>query len=235
MAVKHVRFTLGTPLVLCGLAHFDSLLGGVISGGLPMDDAEFVERMPLTRQDGIYRCSAAFWFGIPAGESVAAFQQSIQKPTDIARFAEHTASNNGRTLLSTHEKEYRNKLNRYRTITVDHVDFLCDVLDDRIDDLRHLLRKIYGVGKKSRQGWGEVTGIAMADYDGDPWLLPGVEPTVSRAIPVDTLRGSAISSAAYQPSFETYAPPYYGDRRAICAVPPVDTVLDYDFDAEEAL
>lgn len=235
MAVKHVRFTLGTPLVLCGLAHFDSLLGGVISGGLPMDNAEFAERMPLAQQDRIYRCSAAFWSGISAGEGIAAFQQSIQTPADIARFAEHTAFNNGRTLLSTHTTEYRNKLNKYRALAVDHVDFLCEVPDDRIDDLRHLLRKIYGVGKKNRQGWGEVTGIAMADYGGDPWLLPGVEPTVSRAIPVGTLRISAISSAAYQPSFETYAPPYYGSRRAICAVPPVDTVLDYDFDAEEVL
>lgn len=227
MAVKHIRFTMASPVVKRDMIHFDALFGAVLTDGLPMADAEFSRLMPIEKQDGVYRCSAAFWPGVAGQAGDVAFQMSMQKTSDIEWIA--LQPDFGDVSL----EKYRNKLNAYQAVWIDEIDFLAEVPDERLDEFTKILGKICNIGKKSRQGWGEVRRIAMMDHEGDPWLLPGPESIVSRALPMSMVKGSYLSNAAYRPDYQSYAPPYHSSPRTVCAVPPLGVDLDYDFDGEE--
>lgn len=225
----HIRFHLRSPVIVSRHMHLDAVIGSVVAGGVWMDDAAFADGMPIAARDGVHRCSAGFWCGVPDRPRVV-FGQSITRPRDVAAAMALTD-------IGPRQRFYRttfgNRVSMMRQIATDHVDFLALPKPGRIEDLVRYCLALPGLGRKARHGWGEIGGVSIAEHDGDPWILPGTAaPVVSRAVPLSIWREAGID-ARHRQDYVAFAPPYHMSTKTVCAIP-TDEPLLYDFHGEPA-
>jgi hypothetical protein len=198
------------------LLHLDAVLGAVVAQGMKLSDEDFAARLPIVMKDGIYRCSAAFWVG-PALTQTVKFQSSIQKSDDREAWLERLEKTN--CAMSSAESKFRPVLSSYEALLLQHVDFLADVPVGRMAEFIKVCRAVPGLGKKVRSGFGAISDVKISHYDGDVWLLPGVEATVSRALPVAVWDDHRCKAAVCH-AFEAAKPPYSDSGRVLCVRPP---------------
>ena len=235
----HIRFTLDTPVILNNLLHLDAVLAARIAHSYPhkVSAADLCDAMPIPQRHGVYLCSAGFFNGIPDAPKEVCFQQNIWTVAEFDRFfssIEKPYFPKGRR-----DRNYPTNLDVYPSRLLPHLDFLATVYEEGFSLFEYLLRDVDGLGKKTSHGFGRVTSVRVANYDGHPWVTPGEIRMVSRALPVEAWENepelSEDTSINKMSDYTVARFPYYEsmNRSEPCFVPNEEEPLRFSFHENE--
>lgn len=235
----HIRFTLDTPVILNDLLHLDAILAARVARGSPgaFSEKELRDAIPIPERNGVYLCSAGFFNGAPVTARSVCFQQNIWTVAEFDRFSssiEKPYFPKGRR-----DRNYPTNLDAYPSRTLPHLDFLATVYEDGFPLFEYLLRDVTGLGKKTNHGFGRVSGVRVANYDGHPWVTPGEVRMPSRAVPMGVwladpeLAGDESIKRVVDYTVAKF--PYHEsmNRSEPCFVPDGETPLRFSFPENE--
>jgi hypothetical protein len=233
-----VRFALSTPVIMRNLLHLDAILAARIaaSSSQPMSTEDIQSAIPIPQQDGIFLCSAAFYAGSSPEKRRVCFQQNIWNVAEFDLFAK--SLENPTFLKGRRDKQCPTNLDEYSSMSLPYLDFLATVYTEGFPLFEYLLHDVHGLGKKTGHGFGRVSSCRITDHDGHPWVMPGSNRMVSRAIPVTAWLRQAKSApdledVGFVKDYVTATFPYHEDHAEPCVTPDDEEVLNYRFFAKQ--
>ena len=228
---------LSTPLLLSGETYLtlDALLSGVL-----FEDTGSVERalteIPLDRTDGVWHGSSVFLDSC-AIRATAPFRCGIGmrdlESGAFERLALKTISRGDRrgeiAHIDTVRGTYQSTLEYYSVYRTPRVHwFGCG----RIEAVEDLLRGVPGIGKKRRQGYGQVAHIEIEPIDEDLSLSRVVDGTRAAMRPIALEDWQRFYPSTPSPAIgcTRAAPPYFKGEARLCAIPPAREVFWAKYD-----
>jgi CRISPR type IV-associated protein Csf3 len=228
----HVIVELATPLILSGETHFtlDALLSGVIFEATSSIERALAE-IPLDRTHGVWHGSSVFLDSC-AIRSSEPFKAGLGmrdiESGSLDRLALRRLGRGERrgeiAHIDTVRGQYQSTLAFYGAYLTPQVHwFGCG----QIDAVEALLRDVPGIGKKRRQGYGQVAHIEIEPIDVDVSLsrIVGGERIAMRPITLEDWEHLYGDTPTPSVGCTRSAPPYFQGEAHMCAIPPAREVF----------
>lgn len=220
-----VSVGLKTPVILTPRSYLtlDAVLAALLFAETA--DIEAAHRdIPLQRTGPVWHGSAALVDSVLRRSDLAAFKRGISAQEEMWAPAYQTGTGRNRAVpvrkrIDTQREKYKTELDQYTAIVASTITWTgCG----QIDAVQRLLGDLRHVGKKGRQGWGQVERIEVEQTDDDLSLVcrHGDAVLPMRPIPVALWESLGHSSANLLQIDTQIAPPYFDQSsRTRCVVP----------------
>ena len=221
-----VTVSLRTPVILTQRAwlNLDSVLASLLfdrSHDLP----QALRDIPLARTGPVWHGSAALLHPVQSTSSHPAFKRGISPKEEMwaPAYQTGTGRNSNKPVIrrvDTQRGEYKTEMDQYLGLVSERVTWLgCG----QIDAVRDLLADLRYVGKKSRQGWGQVDRIDVEESDDDQslvWRDAQGSPQPMRQVPVTVWQQLGHAADGLLQVNATICPPYFDESSLTrCVVP----------------
>ena len=228
----HVIVELATPLILSGETHFtlDALLSGVIFEATGSVERALAE-IPLDRTHGVWHGSSVFLDSCAIRTSEPFKGGLGTRDIDsgsLDRLALKRLERGKRrgeiAHIDTVRDKYQSTLAFYGAYRTPQVHwFGCG----QIEAVEALLRDLPGIGKKRRQGYGQVAHIEIEPIEEDLSLsrIVARERVAMRPIRLEDWQRLYEETPASSLGCTRSAPPYFKGEAHMCAIPPAREVF----------
>ncbi len=216
---------LKTPIIITARSFLglDGVLGAMLFARTgDMDRAN--RDIPLARTGEIWHGSAGFLDSVLAQSLLPSFKRGISIAEEMWAPAYQTGTGRNRNTpikkrVDIQRDRYATQMDQYPSVAASTLKWFgrgdLAAVRDLLSDLRY-------VGKKSRQGWGQVQRIDFDETDTDlsiAWEGPDGIAHPMRPVPVDLWQSMGHSADGLLQQDAAVAPPYFCYPPARCVVP----------------
>ncbi|GGB53522.1 hypothetical protein GCM10011607_12610 [Shewanella inventionis] len=207
-----------TPVIASEPIHIDAVLAyAKFKHTNDLDAAH--NRLPIKKTNGVYHASA-LRLQSPARIVKADFNGSL-RPQDMNTrlFAPNALRGSKYLYIDTARGEHKAELNSYIAYESLHSTGYFFVVGDK-DEIETLLNTyVFGIGKKSHAGFGQIESISIEIIDEDKSIYCD-ELGVMRNTPMHVFKELGYKKTSIVDSeLATYFPPYYKTEPVECVVP----------------
>ena len=228
---------LATPLILSGDTYLtlDALLSGTIFEGTGSVERALTE-IPLDRSHGVWHGSAAFLdscairTSAPFGAGLRTRDVDSGSLERLALARIRAGKRRGELAkIDTQRSFYQSTLVHYGAYCTPRVYWFGS---GEIEKVEALLREVPAIGKKRRQGYGQVEHIEIESIEEDVSLsrLVRGERQPMRPIVLEAWEALYGTSEVASLGCTRCAPPYFKGVAQMCAIPPAREVFWRKFD-----
>tara|TARA_R110002033_G_scaffold135713_4_gene175391 strand:+ start:78552 stop:79259 length:708 start_codon:yes stop_codon:yes gene_type:complete len=206
------------PIIATEAIHFDAVLAyAMYKHTNDLDIAH--DSLPLKKTNGVYHASA-FRLQSPVRTIIADFNGALRNSdmnTDL--FAPNSVKSDKYLYIDTARGAHKAELNSYMAYESLHSMGYFFAVGNKIEIEALLRTYVFGIGKKSQAGFGQIQSIEVEVIDEDKSLFDA-EMGVMRNIPINIFESLGFEQRAeFDTELVASYPPYYITEPLECAVP----------------
>lgn len=217
MAKFRIEVTLRCPGIFDGLNTLESLLSAAIHEQTGLQRENALALVPLEKVGDLWQCSALYYEGFYGNGEEAIIRHRRRSETGADFYeARQRRSKFGQWHVDQKTGDYKTLFNLYKTTLCRRLVWFAS---GDADKCQRLLYSLQAIGKRRKQGYGEIEDVMTFPTDESP--VVDARGMVRRPIPLQHLASVPGALASEKQTLELVAwrHPFWDGERTVCAVP----------------